>query len=91
MGKNTPIPFEWANYFLEKDITPSASLTFVLQASDEVNILQIPLHLILYSIGYVRYRAKKREINTALPTHQRQHIGHHPFLTKRKRDGPLYE
>ena len=34
----TPIPFEWANYFLEKDMTPSASLTFVQQALNEVII-----------------------------------------------------
>ena len=38
MGKITPIPFEWANYFLEKDMTPSASLTFVQQALNKVII-----------------------------------------------------
>ena len=30
VGQIASIPFEWATYFLEKDMTPSASLTFVL-------------------------------------------------------------
>ena len=38
VGKITPIPFQWANSFLEKDITPSASLTFVQQALNKVII-----------------------------------------------------
>ena len=38
VGKITPIPFEWANYFLEKYMTPSASLTFVQQVLNETII-----------------------------------------------------